>query len=994
MRIYVIALLVTQAVSADTAMQTDWSGGMQSSTVTSWTNTFLGACGMNFISAPGEVGISPVTYLSSNFTGSPHPSGGLADIDGNGYPDAVIMSTNAPVRWFRNLSSPEGFSYGSTCGAKSRLSGLADMDGDGDTDLVTGNLDDELELSRNSDGSGMNWQKSTIVPDLFPSLSGVLPADIDADGDADVVACNYAPGLVMACLNTDGEGGSWNPVDVCVGVIGFRNPRASDVDGDGSIDLVCVNYLQDRICWWDNVGGSGTGWQLHEIPFPIKSPRCCDAGDVDGDGDMDILVAATGGASVLLLENNDGSGLSWSETAICTSLPMPSFVRISDVDGDPFFDALVSCMSTGTILWLERTGQVWTSQELLTGFYGASCLDVSDIDGDGIADFLATSETQEFAIVGSCASPSPLEESYLTSRVLDTQCQAEWGSVSWTAEVPSGAFLAVQLRASNDPEEMGSWSEPFIAPGEIGGAVPDGCRYVQYRFCMTSDQPGIQPVMEEISDMKSPGCVRPGGRRLLLYFPQSLPRVLQADIHRYPGHRGRGSEDPGHLRQGGQRRARAVRGGRPDQDDRDGTSGDLSAPDLAPRRQHPQQQAGDTVNRILPALIVALLSSAVEGLEWDPAVAALVDAVDEEQFKAAVQDLEDFGTRFSEAPGYLEACQHVEAVLESYGYAAYLQEFQLQDSDPRLSCWNVIGEYPGQFDPEQILIVCAHLDSDSDLPLAYAPGADDDASGCAAVLEVARVLSQTGFEKTIRFVFYGAEELGHQGSEYYAQQCLQAGDQIVGVIDLDMVLYSPLWLEDTLLIGADSSFCNGLAATVVDCASNYVPDMELLKVTYMCGSSDHSSFTELGYPAVLLIEKETSIYIHSFEDVLLNYMPYFPFGTNAVRLAAGSVATLAVPLPQGIGDGQLPPDGVIHISPSENPFDGPVLLSVSGVPAPALFEIYDTSGRLVRRIATAEGGSCCWDGRDSGGRDVPDGAYIVRVLAGGLSGSCRIVRLD
>lgn len=399
------------------------------------------------------------------------------------------------------------------------------------------------------------------------------------------------------------------------------------------------------------------------------------------------------------------------------------------------------------------------------------------------------------------------------------------------------------------------------------------------------------------------------------------------------------------------------------------------------------------MKRLLPALLVAMLASAAEGLDWDPVVAGIVDAIDEEQFKSVIQDLEDFGTRFSEAPGYLEACQHVETVLESYGYSAYLQEFQLRDSDSRLSCWNVVGEYPGQGDPEQILIVCAHLDSDSDLPLAYAPGADDDASGCAAVLEVARVISQTGFEKTIRFVLFGAEEIGHQGSEYYAQQCLQSADSIVGVIDLDMVLYSPLWLEDTLLVGVDSSFCNGLAATVSDCASNYVPDMELLRVSYMCGSSDHSSFTELGYPAVLLIEAETSIYIHSFEDVLLNYLPYFPFGTNAARLAAGSIATLAIPVTQGIEEEPASSGREIEIHPSDNPFSSSVTIAFEGVQLPAAVEIFDTSGRRVRRFDIASGNSCCWDGTDGSGCELPDGTYLVRLSDGVRIGSSRIVRL-
>lgn len=70
-----------------------------------------------------------------------------------------------------------------------------------------------------------------------------------------------------------------------------------------------------------------------------------------------------------------------------------------------------------------------------------------------------------------------------------------------------------------------------------------------------------------------------------------------------------------------------------------------------------------------------------------------------------------------------------------------------------------------------------------------APGADDNASGSAAVIEAARIFSNYTFPFTIVYAIWDEEERGESGSRYYAQQAYNAGDSIVGVINLDMIAY-------------------------------------------------------------------------------------------------------------------------------------------------------------------------------------------------------------
>ena len=103
---------------------------------------------------------------------------------------------------------------------------------------------------------------------------------------------------------------------------------------------------------------------------------------------------------------------------------------------------------------------------------------------------------------------------------------------------------------------------------------------------------------------------------------------------------------------------------------------------------------------------------------------------------------------------------------------------------------NVIAEQPGVSQPERIFMVTAHLDDYSENPYNYAPGADDNASGSVGVLIAADILSQYSFDCTIRYALFTGEEQGLVGSYYYAQDASNNGDDIEGVLNLDMIAYN------------------------------------------------------------------------------------------------------------------------------------------------------------------------------------------------------------
>ena len=96
---------------------------------------------------------------------------------------------------------------------------------------------------------------------------------------------------------------------------------------------------------------------------------------------------------------------------------------------------------------------------------------------------------------------------------------------------------------------------------------------------------------------------------------------------------------------------------------------------------------------------------------------------------------------------------------------------------------NIIATQLGKTNPNDIYIVCAHYDAVANY------GADDNGTGTVAVLEVARILSTQCLDNTIIYAFWDEEEIGLRGSGFYADQAAANGDNILGVLNLDMLGY-------------------------------------------------------------------------------------------------------------------------------------------------------------------------------------------------------------
>jgi len=276
----------------------------------------------------------------------------------------------------------------------------------------------------------------------------------------------------------------------------------------------------------------------------------------------------------------------------------------------------------------------------------------------------------------------------------------------------------------------------------------------------------------------------------------------------------------------------------------------------------------------------------------------IVSKVSETSYKGFIQSLQDFATRYSKRTDiFMNACLFVKQTYEQYGLNSYLDYFDLI-SQGFYPCSNVVGEKLGVVEPNKIFILCGHLDSiASGNPYELAPGGDDNASGSAAAMEGARVMSGYNFKYTIRFVNFGAEEQGLIGSQHYAKSARDKNEDIAGVVNLDMVLYAPVGSVNVWVpYNSDSEW---LANFFKSAANTYVPDL-VVRTEYNPNThySDHASFWDYNYPALLEIEEAvwTNPYYHKTSDRLENYLVYFPFGTNATKAAIATIASLAEPV--------------------------------------------------------------------------------------------------
>ncbi len=146
------------------------------------------------------------------------------------------------------------------------------------------------------------------VDGTFDGAISVYAADVDGDGDTDVLGAAYDADEITWWENTTGDGTTWTERTIDAAFDGAISVYAADVDGDGDTDVLGAADIDGEITWWENTAGAGTTWAEHTIAAALNFASSVYAADVDGDGDTDVLGAAQGDDAITWWENTAGDG--------------------------------------------------------------------------------------------------------------------------------------------------------------------------------------------------------------------------------------------------------------------------------------------------------------------------------------------------------------------------------------------------------------------------------------------------------------------------------------------------------------------------------------------------------------------------------------------------------------------------------------------------------------------------------------------------------------
>jgi hypothetical protein len=321
---------------------------------------------------------------------------------------------------------------------------------------------------------------------------------------------------------------------------------------------------------------------------------------------------------------------------------------------------------------------------------------------------------------------------------------------------------------------------------------------------------------------------------------------------------------------------------------------------------------------------VALCGSVAYASEIGQQIADQVDVSNYQHYLDDELYTHDGNNRGVGGPDHDPARDNIVLQLQTFGLQVELEDFWAAGEHG----YSVVGTQVGTVYPDAQYIVGGHYDSVSN------PGADDDASGVAAILEIARVLSQYETEYTVKYIAFDMEEWGLLGSSAYVDDHL--GDDIRGMVQLDMIAWNGAGNAcDIYGRSASGPLKNAVAAAIDEYGNGLAAG-----IYGQFDASDHAPFEWAGYQACLLIEAEYSsnpCYHHQCDSVdTPDYIDY-DYAANFTRSIAGFLADYAVVI-VGPCEGDLDGDGDVDLG------DLTILLSNYGTPNGATYEDGDLDG--------------------------------------------------
>lgn len=339
-------------------------------------------------------------------------SAAAGDVDGDGDPDVVASSAEeGKIFLYRRLADGSYANRVTITQWLTNLKELvlADIDADGHLDIVSisGTSDsgeeDKIVWLKNLDGLGNFGPQNDIVIGIYDSPDGLTVCDLDGDGDPDIVTSLTAwpeNGDKIVWFANNGTGIFGGPQTIGTGVTSVQAVRHADIDNDGDLDIVCASSYDNKISWYANANGLGSFGPQQVIATDATSVRDVAIADFDSDGDQDVVYMSNAFSSasrgIFWQPNTNGLGTFGARIAINTNTAANASTSIlaADIDNDADIDIIVG--EYARLTWSENLygqanfepAKLISNDEMVAS---ASSLMATDADNDGDLDILLAS---------------------------------------------------------------------------------------------------------------------------------------------------------------------------------------------------------------------------------------------------------------------------------------------------------------------------------------------------------------------------------------------------------------------------------------------------------------------------------------------------------------------------------------------------------------------------------------------------------------------------
>ena len=324
-----------------------------------------------------------------------------ADIDVDGDLDVVAASfPENQIAWFENLDGQgENFAWRqvTTITGGPISVDVSDLDGDGDMDILVMYREDKIAWYENMDGSG-NFSTQQVVSSSIVYGSVARAADLDGDGDMDVLSASFLDDKIAWYENIDGQA-TFGPQQILsTNLDGAIDVYPADLDGDGDLDVLGCGRDESDVVWFENLNGTGSFGAEQLVSTGLSFPRALFAVDLDGDGDLDVLSASSGDSKIAWYDNLGGGNFgnpTQNQNIITTDAQGAYDVYSADLDGDGDQDVLSVSRVDNKIAWYENIdgqGSFGEQQIIKDSALGLWAVVAADINDDGKIDVLSCSE--------------------------------------------------------------------------------------------------------------------------------------------------------------------------------------------------------------------------------------------------------------------------------------------------------------------------------------------------------------------------------------------------------------------------------------------------------------------------------------------------------------------------------------------------------------------------------------------------------------------------